>query len=137
MADKISLEIVTPERRVLAIEVDEVVIPSHSGSMGVLPGHAPLLAVLDVGEMSYRIGNDRKYLSVSGGFAEVLRRSVSVLAPQSELAEEIDVDRAELARSKAEKSLDDAKLDEQVFDHAKIRLRKAVTRIQVHGRLQG
>ena len=87
MADKITLEIVTPERQVLVEQADEVVLPSLEGYMGVLPGHAPLLAQLDVGEVSYRVGNQRHFLAVTGGFAEVLRESVSILATTCERAE--------------------------------------------------
>ena len=95
---KLRFEVVTPGRKVLSVEVDDVVLPSVDGYMGVQPGHAPLLAMLDVGEMSYRIGSERKYMTVTGGFAEVQRDSVAVLARASELAEEIDLQRAERAR---------------------------------------
>jgi len=133
MADKITLEIVTPERQVLAEQVDEALLPSAEGYMGVLPGHAPLLAQLDVGEVSYRVGNERQFLAVTGGFAEVLRESVSVLATACERAEEIDVERARKSRERAEAGL---RLDasEQEFHRAAARLRRALCRIEVHDR---
>lgn len=133
MADKITLEIVTPERQVLVEKVDEVVLPSVEGYMGVLPGHAPLLAQLDVGEVSYRVGKERHFLVVTGGFAEVLRGSVSILATASERAEEIDVERARKSRERAEAGL---RLDasEYEFHRAAARLKRALCRIQVHGR---
>lgn len=134
-AEKIALEVVTPERRVLAAEVDEVVLPSVEGYLGVLPGHAPLLAMLDVGEVSYRTGTERRYMAVTGGFAEVLRDSVSILAKTSELAEEIDVDRARRAKERAETELKKDPSDQQMR-HAEVKLKRALCRIQVHGTLQ-
>lgn len=134
-AEKIALEVVTPERRVLADEVDEVVLPSAEGYLGILSGHAPLLAMLDVGEVSYRTGTERRYMAVTGGFAEVLRDSVSILAKTSELAEEIDIDRARQAKERAESELK-KDLSEQQMRHAEAKLKRARCRIQVHGMLQ-
>jgi F-type H+-transporting ATPase subunit epsilon len=133
MAEKLSLEIVTPERQVLIEQVDDVILPSVDGYMGVLPGHAPLLAQLDVGEVSYLAGNQRHYLAVSGGFAEVLRKSVSILATTCEKAEEIDVERARESKERAEGRLksDLADID---TNRAEASLRRAVSRIQVTGR---
>jgi F-type H+-transporting ATPase subunit epsilon len=134
MQDSIRLEIVTPERQVIDETVDEVVLPSVEGSMGVLPGHAPLLARLDPGEVSYRKGGTRRFLAISGGFAEVLRDSVSVLARTAEPAEEIDVERARRARADAEERLK-GNVSEAEFRAAEVRLKRAVSRIQVHERL--
>ena len=133
MADKIALEVVTPERRVVAEQVDEVVLPSMTGYMGVRPGHAPLLAALDVGEVHYRIGNETCYMTVCGGFAEVLPESVSILAEKSELADEIDLERAEQAKQRAEGRLK-GDLPASEFRHAEIKLKRAITRIGVHGK---
>ncbi len=130
---KLSLGIATPERLVLTAEVDEVVLPGSEGYLGVLPGHAPLLTLLDVGEISYRIGNERKYVAVSGGFAEVLRESVEVLAETAEPAEQIDLERARLAKQRAEEKLKPA-LSEHEFKVAEVSLKKALSRIQVCGR---
>ena len=105
LPDKIAFEVVTPDRRVLAIDVDEVVVPSVEGYLGVLPGHTPLLARIDVGEISYRVGKERRYMSVTAGFAEVLRDRVSVLAKASELPEEIDLVSARCRVSSWEKHL--------------------------------
>jgi len=137
MSDKIQLEIVTPERRLLEEPVDEVVLPSTEGYLGVLPGHAPLLALLDAGEVSYRVGNERRFLAVSGGYAEVLRSSVSVLARTGELAEEIDVDRAEKAREQAEAKLEGDGGSEHAFRRAEVRLKRALARLRVRSRLSG
>lgn len=136
MADKVRLEIVTPERAVLSDPVDEVVLPSVDGYMGVLPGHAPLLAQLDAGEVSYRVGNERHFLAISGGYAEILRDSVSVLARTAERAEEIDVNRAKKAKDRAASALkQDLPPDE--FRKAEVRLKRAISRIQVHDRRSG
>jgi F-type H+-transporting ATPase subunit epsilon len=131
MADKLQLEIVTPERSVLTEQVDEVVLPSLEGYMGVLPGHAPLLAQLDVGEVSYRVGQQRKYLAISGGYAEVQRGTVSVLARTAELSEEIDLERAQRAKEKAESALT-GDLPSDEFRHIEVRLKRAISRIGVH-----
>jgi F-type H+-transporting ATPase subunit epsilon len=130
MAGGILLEIVTPERRVLSEHVDEVVMPSAEGSMGVLPGHAPLLARLDAGEVSYRVGDERRFLAVSGGHAEVLRDAVTVLARTAERAEEIDIDRAQRARDAATEMLERSTAEDE-FRRAEIRLKRAITRLQV------
>jgi len=134
LPEKLALEIVTPDKLVVTDGVDEVIMPSVEGYMGVRPGHAPLLCRLDVGEIAYTIGSEEKYLAVSGGFAEVLPGSVSILAETCEPAEEIDVDRAERAQSRAEASMK-ADLSASEFKRAEINLRKAVSRIQVHKRL--
>jgi F-type H+-transporting ATPase subunit epsilon len=127
MAGRIQLEIVTPEKRVVADEVDEVVMPGTLGYLGVLPGHAPLLTGLDIGEVTLRNGSEKRYLAVSGGFAEVTRDRVSILADTCEPAEEIDLERAQQAKQRAEA--------EHEENENAVRLRRAVTRIQVHGRV--
>jgi F-type H+-transporting ATPase subunit epsilon len=102
---QLELQIVTPERLVVHEQVDEVQIPGTEGYFGVLPGHTPLLASLAVGELWYRKGQDRTYLSIAGGFAEVLPDRVTLLATLAERAEEIDVARAEAAKQRAEQRL--------------------------------
>jgi F-type H+-transporting ATPase subunit epsilon len=133
MADKLNLEIVTPDRSVLSQEVEEVVLPSVDGYLGVLPGHAPLLAQLDVGEVSYRVGKERRFLAISGGYAEVLRASVSVLARTAERSEEIDVKRAQEARKRARSQLEQD-LPSDDIRRTEIKLRRALSRIEVHDR---
>jgi F-type H+-transporting ATPase subunit epsilon len=86
--DKLDLEIVTPERLVLSEVVDEVVLPGSEGYLGVLPGHAPLLTTLGEGEITYRQGARAGRLRVAGGFVEVLRGRVSVLAATCDRAED-------------------------------------------------
>jgi F-type H+-transporting ATPase subunit epsilon len=136
LPEKLRLEIATPDHLVLTEGVDEVILPSVEGYMGVRPGHAPLLAALDVGEISYRIGSEEKYLACSGGFAEVLADSVSILAETAEPAEEIDVERAEKARERAEGRLK-AEPAEDEFKRAEVALKRAISRIRVHGRIGG
>lgn len=130
MPDKLQLEIATPECLVLTVEADEVVLPSVEGSMGALPGHAPLLALLDVGEVSYRIGRDRKYLAASGGFAEVLPTGVQILAESCEPAEKIDVERAKRAAERAEERLS-SQSSEIDFARARAALNRALCRIRI------
>jgi F-type H+-transporting ATPase subunit epsilon len=133
--DKIELEIVTPERKVLSETVDSVVIPGTQGYLGVLPGHTPLLTGLMIGELSYIQGGKEHVLAVSQGYAEVLRGKVSVLAERCEKAEEIDVERAENAKKRAEEVLKrkDVPMDE--FRRAELSIQRAITRMQArkHG----
>src|SRR5213596_2227784 len=105
MADQLTLEVATPSRFVIGEQVDEVVVPGIEGYFGVLPGHAPLLSTLGVGEVTYRQGRDEHFLAVMGGFAEVRGDRVIILAETAELPEEIDRERAERARQRAEQRL--------------------------------
>src|SRR5882762_7058009 len=102
---KLKLEIVTPARALLAEEVDEVVVPGSEGGLGVLPGHTPLLSSLKIGELWYRQGQEKHYLAIAFGFVEVLPDRVTVLADVGERAQEIDVQRAERAKQRAEELL--------------------------------
>ena len=97
----IDLQIVTPDRMLVHEQVDEVEIPGVDGYFGVLPGHTPLLAALSVGELWYRKGQEKTYLAIAYGFAEVLPDRVTILAQLAERAEDIDVERAESARTRA------------------------------------
>jgi len=131
MDGKLKFEVATPERLLIDASVDEVILPSVEGYMGVRPGHAPLLAKLDIGEISYRAGSVTKYVSTSGGFAEVLRESVRVLAETAEPADEIDLERALRSKSKAEELLRTEK-ELDTFHRAEVRLKRAISRIQTH-----
>src|SRR5436190_9466009 len=102
---KLTLEIVTPDRALLREEIDEVVVPGSQGDFGVLPGHTPLLATLKVGELWYRTGQEKHYLAVAFGFVEVLPDRVTVLAQIAERAQDIDIERAEAAKRRAEERL--------------------------------
>src|SRR2546430_16425218 len=105
MADRITLEVATPSRLVIAEQVDEVVVPGLEGSFGVRPGHAALLPTLGIGELTYRIGREERHAAVAGGFAEVRNDKVIVLADTAELPAEIDRARADRARDRAEQRL--------------------------------
>jgi len=102
MAETLQLEIVTPERLVVKAAIEELEMPGKSGYLGVLPGHAPLITELAVGEIAYRSEGQVKRLAVAWGFAEVLPDKVTILAEVAEKAEEIDVARAQAAKQKAE-----------------------------------
>jgi F-type H+-transporting ATPase subunit epsilon len=102
MAETFELEVVTPERQLVKEEVEEAQIPGKEGYLGVLPGHAALLTELGTGFMYYVAGGRRRYLSIHGGFAEVLPERVRLLANGSERAEEIDVERARRALERAQ-----------------------------------
>jgi F-type H+-transporting ATPase subunit epsilon len=129
----IDLQIVTPDRRLVQEQVDEVQIPGSEGYLGVLPGHTPLLASLAVGELWYRKGAEKTYLSIAFGFAEVLPDRVTILARLAERAEDIDVERAETARKRAEERLT-VKSDID-YERARIALLKSLTRLQVSSRV--
>lgn len=129
----LELQIVTPDRLLIQERVDEVEVPGSEGYFGVLPGHTPMLASLAVGEMWYRKGQEKTYLAIAFGFAEVLPDRVTLLARLAERAEEIDVERAESARQRAEERLTHkSDLD---YERARAALTKALTRLQVASRL--
>jgi F-type H+-transporting ATPase subunit epsilon len=128
LPEKIHLEIVTPERQLFSGEVDYVTVPSTKGCLGILPGHAPLLAELGIGEISYRIGDRAEFLFCSWGFMEVLPDRVVLLAQTAEPASDIDVKRAEEAKSRAEKRL--ASRDPEIdFSRAQLALMRAIARL--------
>ena len=132
----LTLEIVTPDRALIREEVDEVVVPASEGELGVLPGHTPLLSSLKIGELWYRRGQEKHYLAIAFGFVEVLPDRVTVLADVGERAQEIDVQRAERAKQRAEQliaqtpapHLTAGDLD---VERARIALLKALVRLNV------
>lgn len=126
----VRLEFVTPERVIVHDDVDEIEIPGEDGFFGVLPGHAPLLAALKPGEMWYRKGGEKRYAFIGGGFAEVLPERVAILAQVAERAEDIDVQRAEASKRRAEERLVKPVADMD-FERARIALIKAIARLQV------
>ena len=134
---KLTLEIVTPDRSLATEQVDEVQLPGSEGYFGVLPGHTPLLATLHVGELWYRIGQERHHLAIAFGFAEVLPERVTVLAQIAERAQDIDIDRAQRAKERAEARLQ-AGVSPQAtsmdFERARIAMMKSLIRLQVASR---
>ena len=133
LPDHLTLEIVTPEHAVVSERVDEVQIPGAEGSFGVLPGHTPLLATLQVGELWYRKGQETAYVAVSFGFAEVQPNRVTILAQIAESAEAIDVTRAEAAEQRARGRLD-RPASEMDIERARVALLKSLIRLQVASR---
>ncbi len=131
LPQKIVLEVVTPERRLLTREVDEVILPGSEGYLGVRPGHTPLLTALGVGALSWRSTDRVGAIAISKGYAEVLPDRVSVLAEIAELEEEIDVDRAEAAREQAEKMLSHAGDPHLDFEQARAALERARNRVAI------
>jgi len=138
LPEAIELIVVTPERQLLRESVVEVTLPGLEGELGVLPGHAPLMSELGIGELSYRraTSSTPTSLSVIRGFVEVLPDRVTVLAETAERAEEIDVNRAEEALARAEKRLasNDTNID---WDRAIIALQRAIIRIQIAKKYRG
>jgi F-type H+-transporting ATPase subunit epsilon len=130
MADKILLEIVTPEKKVLSEYVDIVMAPGEEGEFGALPNHIPFLTKLKVGELRFRVGNATRYVAIMGGFAEVLPDQVTILATAAEEATQIDVIRAKAARERAERRLRESQ-DRLVFVRAQAALQRAIARLRI------
>ena len=134
MADKIQLEVVTPERRVLSEPVDMVTVPGLGGELGILPGHTPLISQLQTGVLTYVQSGKSFQLHVSGGFVEVRDDQVSVLAQVAERPEEIDAARAKLSREKWEKQLNAWSGSVEDFELAKTKLDRSLVRLQLASR---
>jgi F-type H+-transporting ATPase subunit epsilon len=132
----IKLDIVTAERVVYSGDVDEVIAPGIEGQLGILPHHAPLMTMLQAGELVARRSGQDEILAISGGFLEVRPDRVIVLADAAERAEEIDMARAEAARKRAEDRLRDRQaigLDQATAEAA---LRRAIARLSVAEKIQ-
>lgn len=134
MADKLKLEMVTPYKRVLSEEVDELTAPGFVGELGLLPGHTPLLTTLKVGEMTYKKGNELFHVAVNWGYLEVTDDTVTVLVDTAEKADEIDLKRAEAALGRAEDALKTLSDDDKNFKVMEAALTRALVRIQVAGK---
>jgi F-type H+-transporting ATPase subunit epsilon len=126
----LTLELVTPDHAIAHEMVDEVELPGQEGYFGILPGHTPMLATLGAGPMWYRRGQERFHLFVGFGFVEVLPERVIVLAQVAERADDIDLARAEAAKSRAEARLSRPAPDVDV-ERARIAMIKALHRMQV------
>jgi F-type H+-transporting ATPase subunit epsilon len=126
----IELEVVTPERHILAETVQSVEVPGKEGYLGILPGHAPLLTELGIGTLSYRKDAETRYLTVIRGYAEVLPNRVIVLAEISERAEEINVERCRAAEGNARASLAKSHAGEKDWQDASFALERALVRLQ-------
>ena len=130
MSETFQLEIVTPEKKVVDTTAEEVQIPGKNGYLGILPGHAPLITELAVGEITYRENSTERHLAVAWGFAEVLPDKVTILAETAERPSEIDVDRARKSKERAEQRLTSGDTSVEV-DRALDALHRAESRIDV------
>jgi F-type H+-transporting ATPase subunit epsilon len=138
LPEAIELVVVTPEKQLLRQSAKEVQLPGADGYLGILPGHAPLITELGIGELSYHdtSGKESEHLAIIRGFAEVLPDRVTVLAETAEFAEEIDLARAEAAKARAEQRLasGDTNID---WDRVTVALQRALIRIQVARKYRG
>jgi F-type H+-transporting ATPase subunit epsilon len=129
----LQLHIVSADRSLVDDTVDEVQIPGADGYLGILPGHTPLLTTMQVGQLWFRKGSEKTFLSIAFGFAEVQPDRVTILAQTAEKAEEIDVTRAEQSKKRAEERLTKPTVDMD-FERARIALLKALARLNVASR---
>ncbi|MCE2539140.1 MAG: F0F1 ATP synthase subunit epsilon [Acidobacteria bacterium] len=130
----LTIEIVTPDRAIVHETVDEARLPGAEGYLGVLPGHTPLLVTLQVGEIWFRRGSEKTWLHAAFGFAEILPDRIRILARTAERADEIDLERAEAAASRARERLATTSGDVD-FERARIALLKSLSRLQVARRI--
>ena len=136
LPEAIELVIVTPTRQLLRARTNEVSLPGANGYLGILPGHAPLMTELGIGELAFQGAPQGAPLAIVRGFAEVLPDRVTVLAETAELAAEIDLERAEAAKARAEKRLAASATDID-WDRASVALQRALIRIQVARKFRG
>ena len=134
MAEKLKLEMVTPYKRILSEEVDELSAPGTLGDLGILPGHTPLLTTLKVGELTYKKDGETVHVAVNWGYVEVEEDTVTVLVETAELADQIDLERAKAAFDRAEEALRTLSSEEKDFKIMEAALERAVIRIQVAGK---
>ncbi len=127
----LKLVVVTPEKKVVDTDADQVELPGELGYLGILPGHAPLISLLKTGVLTYRAGGSEKALAISTGFVEVAGDSVSVLADLAEEPAEVDVAGAEKDRARAQEELKTA--SRETLDAIRARLELAQARIAVAG----
>jgi F-type H+-transporting ATPase subunit epsilon len=127
--ERLSLEIITPERVVVSEEVDMIEALGGLGEFGVLPGHERFLTTLEIGEICYMQGNSTRCLATSGGFAEVAEDKATFLVDTAEFSEEIDVDRAKKAMERAEGALKELSEEEKEYKQHELALKRAVARI--------
>lgn len=132
MATKLHLEIVTPTRKVVDADVDEVRLPGSLGELGALPGHTPLLTSLGTGVLAYTADGKEEVFAIQAGFAEILEDNVTILAETAERPDQIDLAAAQAARDEAEAALKEAAAEQ--IDELTASLRLAQTRLSVAGR---
>lgn len=125
------LEIVTAERAVYSDEVDAVIAPGIVGQFTILPHHAPFMTMLEPGELCLRKGGEETFIVVGGGFLEVLENKVIILADTAERAEEIDLERAEAAKQRAQEQLSHRGEEELDLVRAEASLRRSLARLKI------
>jgi F-type H+-transporting ATPase subunit epsilon len=134
MAEKLQLEMVTPYRKILSEQVDEVTAPGSIGELGLLPGHTPLLTTLNIGELSYMQDGKSFRVAVNWGYVEVENNTVTVLVETAEVADQIDLERAKAALGRAEDALKTLDSEDKKFKVMEAALKRAMIRIQVAGK---
>ena len=137
MAEKLKLELVTPYKKVLSEEVDEITASGSLGEFGVLPGHAPFLTSLKIGEFSYKAENQVFHLAVNWGYFEVENDTVTVLVETAERSDEIDLERAKAALGFAEEKLTKLTSEDHDYRVYEAALERAIIRVQVAGKAAG
>ena len=130
MTQKMILSIVTPEKKLVSEEVDQVNVPGTEGDMGILYDHAPILTVLRSGQLSYEKEGKTVVLVVSGGYLEVTDNRVTVMAETGEFLKEIDRERAERAQAEAEKRLGETDISEEEYIETQKKLFRAIARLE-------
>ena len=130
MSQKLTLNVVTPEKQLVSEEVDQVNAPGSEGDFGVLYDHAPILTNLRSGQLSYENDGESTALVISGGYLEVTDNRVTILAESGEFLHEIDRERAERARSQAEEKLSNPDLSEEEFSETQKKLFRAIARLE-------
>ena len=128
------LEVVTPERKVFADDVNMIVVKGVAGELGILPDHIPLVTPLKIAPVKVKKGNTEQFIAVHGGFMEVRKGKVVILAESAELPGDIDVERAKAAKERAERRLNAANRDEIDFRRAELALQRALNRLEVAGK---
>lgn len=134
MAEKLKVELVTPYKKVLSEEVDEITANGALGEFGVLPGHAPFLTSLKIGELTYKQDGALHHLAVNWGYFEVENDKVTVLVETAEKADEIDLERAKAALGRAEAELKSVTSEDKDFRVYEAALERALIRVQVAGK---
>lgn len=131
----VQVDVVTPERTVLTMDAQIVIAKGVDGEIGVMAGHVPLVTPLEVAPLRVRNENDEKLLAVSGGFLEIRPNKVTILAEIAELAEDIDVERAQEAKVRAEQMIEDSKKNDPDLKQHEYDLQRAINRLRVTGKL--
>ena len=135
MAEKMKLEIVTPYKKVVDMEVEEVTATGKLGEFGVLPGHAPFLTSLRIGELAFKFDGKVEHMALNWGYFEIRDDKIIVLVETAEAAEEIDVERAKAALGRAEEKLKHLTTEDKQFKVYEAALERAIIRVQVAGKV--